>query len=113
MTNTASSSYLNNLQLLSTPLGEYPSNQLVKDKSDHTKGAGMEKILLPIKTEGPKLFTVGGLQPFGRSGALLNNTMSCPTIIISNQASNKIDIWVHGDSNISLVILDSRTEVQR
>ena len=69
-TNKARSSYLNNPPVMSTPLGKYSCKKLVMDQSDHTNRSGVERTLLPIITKyyGTKVFTLGGLQPFGSSG---------------------------------------------
>ena len=42
-TDTVNSSYLKNIPLMSTPLGKYPSKQLVMDQSVHTNRSGVEK----------------------------------------------------------------------
>ena len=83
------------------------------DKLSHNNRAGVETILLTIITEGPKLFTVGGSQPFRRSGAHLDDTMIHPPVINYNQATAKIYRRGHGDKNISLGSMESSTEVQR
>ena len=81
----SSSSYLNNLPLLPTPLGKYTSEQLVTYQLDHTNHYGVEKVPLLVITEGSKESAVGGgPQPFSRYGARLNNTKSCTTGIHSN-----------------------------
>ena len=99
-------SYLENILLLSTPLGKYTYEKLVMYQSSQTNCDGVEKILLSIITEGYKEFAaVGGSKPFGSSGAYLDDTMTHSIVICSNQASAIISIWVHVDQNISLVSL--------
>ena len=66
-----------------------------------------------IITEGTKLFAVGGLQHFRRSGAHLNDMTSHPTIINFNQSTATTDKWGHSDLNIYPGSLESRTEVKR
>ena len=58
-TDTASSYYLNNPPLLSTPLVKYPSNKLMIEQLDHTNCAGVGTNLLQSITEssGPKVLT--------------------------------------------------------
>ena len=73
--------------------------------------AGAEPISFPIMTERPKEFSVGGSQPFWRSGARLENTMSYPTIIHSNQATAIIVRREHSDWDISLGSMEIRSEL--
>ena len=45
---TRTSSYLENLQLLTTLIGEYPPNNLVTEELAHTNSSGMKNFSLPI-----------------------------------------------------------------
>ena len=85
-TDTEILSYLNSSQLLSTLLVKFSSKKFVINQLTHINRAGVETTLLLIITEslGPKLFVVGGLQPFGRFRPRLDNTMSHRPIIHSN-----------------------------
>ena len=85
------------------------------DKSAHTNCAGPETTPLTIITKslGPKVFAVGGSQPFRRSGACLDGTTSHPPIIHPDKIINTIDRWGHGDCNIYLESLERLTEIQR
>ena len=98
---------------MSTPLWKYTSKKLVTEQSDHTNHAGVETISLSIIAEGYKYFAVGGSSyPFGSSGACLDNTTSHQIVIHSNQAGTTIARWGHGDQNIFLFSLESRTEAR-
>ena len=87
VTNIASSSYLNNTQLLSTTLRKYSYKKLVTDQLSHINRVRVEMNYLMIITEslGPRLFVVGGSQTFGRYGAPLDNTISQPPLIHSDK----------------------------
>ena len=68
----------------------------------------LERIFFVVAyKKGSKEFTVGGgSQPFGHSGARLDDTTSHPIMLHYNQAR-------HGDRKISLISLYSYTAVQR
>ena len=71
----------------------------------HTTSAGAEMTLLPLVAEPldrPKVFTVGGSQLFGRSGAHLDDTTSHPPIIHFNQTTSTIERRGYGDHIISI-----------
>ena len=70
-------------------------------------------LLIAEHLDRPKVFVVGGSQQFWRSGAFLDDTMSHPPMIHSDQATATVDRQEHGDRNISLVIMESRNEAQR
>ena len=75
---------------------------------------GWKRLILRIitKSSWPKLFAVGGLQPFRRSEAHLDDTTSHPPVIHSDQMTDNSDRQGHGYRNISLGSLDSRTGAQ-
>ena len=62
---------------------------------------------------GPKLLAVEWSQPFGCSGARLDNTTGCKRIINSNQITYTIDRQGNFYRKTSLVSMESCTEVQR
>ena len=116
-TDKTSLSYLKNSPSLFQRLGEYPYTfeHLTMNYYGKTISAGVETTFLSLISEPwdrTKVFTVGGSQPFGRSGAHLDNTTNNPPVIHSNQATATIGRWVRGDWNISLVSMESHPEVQ-
>ena len=62
--------------------------------------------------ERPKLFAIGGSQPFDYFGTSVGDKTSNPPIIHSNQATANISIRLNGDNNIYLRILKSCNELQ-
>ena len=83
---TRTSSYLNNLQLLNTPLVQYPPKHMVTEKLAHTNSTGVKQLLFKIDTVGSGELSVGIAQPFSSHRGHWNNLTIKPTIVHYNQA---------------------------
>ena len=104
------SSYPNNPTSLFQRVGKDSScvfKKLATNHHGHTSSAGVQTALLVLIAEPldrPKLFTVGGYQPFRRSGAHLDYATNHSPIIHSDQETLTIDWWVHGDRKYPLAV---------
>ena len=85
------------------------------DQLAHTNRAGVKNssLLLIAGPPGPEIITIGGSQPFGRTGKSLDNTMIKPPVIHSNQTTTTDARKGHDDQNVSLGSLESRPETRK
>ena len=85
------------------------------DQLAHTNRTGVKNIslLLIAGPPGPEIITIGGSQPFGRTGKSLDNTMIKPPVIHSNQTTTTDARKGHDDRNVSLGSLEICPEIQR
>ena len=78
---TITPSYLENLQLLTTPFWGYPPMHLVITKPAHTHRAGMKQLSWPIVFVGYEEFLIGVAHPFESHRSRGKDPTIQPTIV--------------------------------